>query len=43
MGSTFKPLTVAMGIDIDLIKKDMTFDVSKPIKAYKSDWDPCDC
>ena len=42
MGSTFKPITVAMGIDKNLIKKDMRFDVSKPIK-HISDWDPCDC
>ncbi len=43
MGSTFKPLTVAMGIDKNLIEKDMVFDVSKPIKNTISDWDPCKC
>ena len=43
MGSTFKPITVAMGIDNNLIKKDMTFDVSKPIKNTIRDWEPCDC
>ena len=43
MGSTFKPLTVAMGIDKNLIEKDMVFDVSKPIKNTISDWDPCNC
>ncbi len=42
MGSTFKPLTVAMGIDSKLIHKDMIFDVSKPIKNI-TDWDPCSC
>ena len=42
MGSTFKPLTVAMGMDIGLIKKEMSFDVSKPIK-HINDWNPCDC
>ena len=42
MGSTFKPLTLAMGMDIDLIKKDMSFDVSKPIK-HINDWNPCNC
>ena len=43
MGSTFKPLTVAMGIDSNLIKKEMKFDVSKPIKNTIRDWDPCNC
>ena len=33
MGSTFKPITVAMGYDKDLISSDMTFDVSKKIKG----------
>ena len=42
MGSTFKPLTVAMGLENELINKDMKFDVSKPIKHIK-DWDPCQC
>ena len=43
MGSTFKPLTVAMGIDNELIEKNMLFDVSKPIENTISDWDPCNC
>ena len=43
MGSTFKPLTIAMGIDKNLIKKDMVFDVSKPIKNTIRDYDPCNC
>ena len=42
MGSTFKPLTVAMGIDKNLLNKNMSFDVSKPIK-HITDWNPCDC
>jgi len=42
MGSTFKPLTVAMGIDKNLLNKDMLFDVSKPIK-HITDHEPCDC
>ena len=33
MGSTFKPITVAMGYDKDLISPDMTFDVTKKIKG----------
>ena len=33
MGSTFKPITVAMGFDKDLISKDMTFDITKKIKG----------
>ncbi|MDC0056523.1 penicillin-binding protein 2 [Alphaproteobacteria bacterium] len=33
MGSTFKPITVANGIDKNIINKDMIFDVSKPIKS----------
>ena len=40
MGSTFKPLTVAMGIDKKLIEKEMTFDVSKPIKNKIHDFHP---
>ena len=43
MGSTFKPLTVAMGIDSGIIDHNMTFDVSKPIKNKIEDWDPCNC
>ncbi len=43
MGSTFKPLTVAMALDKELITKDMVFDVSIPIKNTISDWDPCNC
>ena len=35
MGSTFKPITVAMGIDENIINKDMFFDVSKPIKSIR--------
>jgi len=42
MGSTFKPITVAMGIDYDLIKKDMLFDVSRPIKNTIHDYHPFD-
>ena len=33
MGSTFKPITAAMGIDEKVINFDMLFDVSKPIKV----------
>ena len=33
MGSTFKPLTVAMGFDKDLISPDMTFDVTEKIRG----------
>ena len=33
MGSTFKPITVAMGYDKNLISPDMTFDVTKKIKG----------
>lgn len=40
MGSVFKPLTVAMGIDKKLIRKEMTFDVSKPIKNKIHDFHP---
>ncbi|MFL2510503.1 MAG: peptidoglycan D,D-transpeptidase FtsI family protein [Alphaproteobacteria bacterium] len=43
MGSTFKPITVAMGIDSGIIDHSMTFDVSKPIKNKIEDWDPCNC
>ena len=43
MGSTFKPLTIAMGIDNNFINKEMKFDVSKPIKNTIRDWDPCKC
>ena len=35
MGSTFKPLTVAMGYDKDLINPKMTFDVSKKYRGIK--------
>jgi len=42
MGSTFKPLTVAMGIDKDLITPNMSFDVSKPIKGTIHDYHPHD-
>ena len=42
MGSTFKPITVAMGLNKNLINRNMFFDVSKPIKHIK-DWDPCNC
>ena len=40
MGSTFKPLTVAMGLEKNLIKPDMYFDVSKPIKNTIHDYHP---
>ena len=40
MGSTFKPLTVAMGFEKNLIKPDMYFDVSKPIKNTIHDYHP---
>ena len=40
MGSIFKPLTIAMGIDKKLISKEMTFDVSKPIKNTIHDFHP---
>ena len=43
MGSTFKPLTIAMGIDYNLINDGMKFDVSKPIKNTIRDYDPCKC
>ena len=35
MGSTFKPITVAMGIDNNTINKEMLFDVSKPINSIR--------
>ena len=35
MGSTFKPITVAMGIDKKIINSETSFDVSKPIKKGK--------
>ncbi len=35
MGSTFKPITVAMGIDMNIINSETSFDVSKPIKKGK--------
>lgn len=35
MGSTFKPLTVAIGYDKKIINSNMLFDVSKPIKFGK--------
>jgi cell division protein FtsI (penicillin-binding protein 3) len=40
MGSTFKPLTVAMGFEKNLIKPGMYFDVSKPIKNTIHDYHP---
>ena len=40
MGSTFKPLTVAMDFEKNLIKPDMYFDVSKPIKNTIRDYHP---
>ena len=42
MGSTFKPITIAMGIDNNLIDKNMLFDVSKPIKNKIHDFHPFD-
>lgn len=39
MGSVFKPITVAMGYDIGIIKPDMVFDVSKPIRGIE-DFEP---
>ena len=35
MGSTFKPITMAMGLDKKIINMDMLFDVSEPIKIGK--------
>jgi cell division protein FtsI (penicillin-binding protein 3) len=35
MGSTFKPITVAMGIDKKIINSETSFDVSMPIKKGK--------
>ena len=43
MGSTFKPITVAMGIEKNIIHPKTSFDVSKPIKKNKitiSDFHP---
>ena len=40
MGSTFKPFTIAMAIDQNLINKEMLFDVSKPIKNKIHDFHP---
>ena len=40
MGSTFKPLTVAMGMHYMLIDDKMKFDVSKPIKNTIYDYKP---
>ena len=41
MGSTFKPLTVAMGIDENIIDSEMLFDVSKPYRNIH-DYHPFD-
>ena len=41
MGSVFKPITIAMGFDKGIIKEDMIFDVSKPIKGIE-DFEPYD-
>ena len=35
MGSIFKPIIVAMGIDENIINKEMMFDVSKPINSIR--------
>ena len=35
MGSMFKPLTIAMGIDKEIINSEMLFDVSKPIRGIE--------
>ena len=35
MGSTFKPITMAIGLDKKIIDLKMLFDVSKPIKVGK--------
>ena len=35
MGSTFKPLTIAMGLDLNKINSEMLFDVTKPIQQGK--------
>jgi cell division protein FtsI (penicillin-binding protein 3) len=40
MASTFKPFTIAMAIDQNLINKKMLFDVSKPIKNRIHDFHP---
>jgi len=42
MGSTFKPITVAMGIDKKIINPNMQFDVSRPIKGTIHDFHPYD-
>ena len=35
MGSTFKPITMAIGLDKNIIDLEMLFDVSQPISAGK--------
>ena len=40
MGSTFKPITVSIGIDEKIIDLDMKFDVSKPINGKIHDFHP---
>ena len=35
MGSTFKPLTIAMGLDLNKINSEMLFDVTNPIQQGK--------
>ena len=35
MGSTFKPIIVALGIDENIINKEMMFDVSQPINSIR--------
>ena len=35
MGSTFKPITMAIGLDKNIVDLDMLFDVSQPIKLGK--------
>ncbi len=40
MGSTFKPITIAMGIDYNLIEDGMKFDVTNPIKNTIHDYHP---
>ena len=45
MGSTFKPITIAMGLSQKIINSEMTFDVSKPIQQGKytiEDFEPYD-
>ena len=39
MGSVIKPITVAMGIDMEIINPEMEFDVSKPINGV-TDFEP---